>query len=145
MHKIKEMNEIPSHRVSPSRIATLTQNDIFVFGSNLSGVHSSGAAHLALQWGAVMGQGIGQHGRTYAIPTMFDSVEKIAPFVIDFIDHARQTPHLRFLVTEIGCGIAGFSPSEIAPLFHSSTDVDNVLLPQSFWEILQSSSLSSIS
>ena len=130
------MLEIPSHRITPSVVNQLSQNDIFVFGSNISGNHSAGAARTALRWGAVMGQGVGHHGCTYAIPTMFKSTRAIVPYVNDFVDYTRANPHLRFLVTEIGCGIAGFEPKDIAPLFENTIDEDNVLLPERFWDIL---------
>jgi len=124
-------------RITPDRIASLDENEIFVFGSNLRGMHAGGAARTALQWGAIMGQGVGLQGQTYAIPTMFGTTEKMKPYVDDFIEFARHHPEKRFLVTEIGCGIAGFTPDQIAPLFLSvrSHDIDNIYLPQRFWTI----------
>ena len=126
-----------SARTSPGRIEQLAENEIFVFGSNLAGMHGGGAARLArLRWGAVMGQGVGLQGRTYAIPTMQGSPETIKPYVDEFIAFAKAHPGLRFLVTEIGCGIAGFTPSQIAPLFAGAADVPNILLPARFWDVL---------
>ena len=126
-----------SARTSPGRIEQLAENEIFVFGSNLAGMHGGGAARLArIRWGAVMGQGVGLQGRTYAIPTMQGGPETIKPYVDEFIAFAKAHPELRFLVTEIGCGIAGFTPSQIAPLFAGAADVPNILLPARFWDVL---------
>lgn len=126
-----------SARTSAGRIEQLAENEIFVFGSNLAGMHGGGAARLArIKWGAVMGQGVGLQGRTYAIPTMQGGPETIKPYVDEFIAFAKAHPGLRFLVTEIGCGIAGFTPSQIAPLFAGAADVPNILLPARFWDVL---------
>ncbi|WP_273373156.1 hypothetical protein [Alistipes megaguti] len=124
-------------RITPDFITSLRPDEIFVFGSNLAGMHAGGAARLALQWfGAVWGQGVGLQGQSYAIPTMQGGVETIRPYVDEFIAFARQHPQLKFLVTEIGCGIAGFSPEEIAPLFAAARDVENISLPRRFWMLL---------
>ncbi len=126
---------------TPDRIAELKDNEIFVFGSNLAGAHGGGAAWLAYQrFGAVWGQGVGLQGRSYGIPTMHGGVEAIKPYVDEFIDFALRHPELRFLVTRIGCGIAGFVPAEIAPLFADAIDLDNVILPEDFVRILNSTS-----
>lgn len=126
-----------SARTSAGRIEQLAENEIFVFGSNLAGMHGGGAARLArIRWGAVMGQCVGLQGRTYAIPTMQGGPETIKPYVDEFIAFAKAHPGLRFLVTEIGCGIAGFTPSQIAPLFAGAADVPNILLPARFWDVL---------
>ena len=118
---------------TPDRITELKENEIFVFGSNLAGAHGGGAAWLAYQrFGAIWGQGVGLHGKSYAIPTMQGGVETIKPYVDEFIGFARQHPELRFLVTRIGCGIAGFEPEEIAPLFADAIDMENVILPEDF-------------
>ena len=118
---------------TPDRITTLKDNEIFVFGSNLAGAHGGGAAWLAYQrFGAIWGQGVGLQGKSYAIPTMQGGVETIKPYVDEFIGFARQHPELRFVVTRIGCGIAGFEPEEIAPLFADAIDMENVILPEDF-------------
>jgi hypothetical protein len=119
-------------RISP-RWITLAPNEIFVFGSNLAGHHAGGAAHLAMNWGAVWGKGVGLQGQTYAISTMFNSTTEIKPYVDDFLHFAKEHPELKFLVTEIGCGIAGFTIKEIAPLFKPaiSENIENVYLPES--------------
>lgn len=118
---------------TPERISGLGENEIFVFGSNLAGAHGGGAARVAMNiFGAVWGQGVGLQGRSYAIPTMQGGVETIAPYVDGFIAFARANRQLTFLVTRIGCGIAGFRDEEIAPLFRSALDDENIILPESF-------------
>ena len=120
-------------RYTPEQITHLEHNEIFVFGSNLAGMHMGGAAHVAFKkFGARMGQGVGLQGSSYAIPTMQGGVDTIAPYVDEFISFAQENKHLLFLVTRIGCGIAGFSDEEIAPLFARAYTLDNVILPQSF-------------
>lgn len=125
-------------RITPNHITELKPNEIFVFGSNLQGYHGGGAARLAMnQWGAVWGQGTGLQGQTYAIPTMQGGIGTIRPYIDQFIKFAQNDPERTFLVTEIGCGIAGFCPADIAPLFKNAINIPNIWLPQRFWEILQ--------
>lgn len=120
-------------KYTPENITSLGEDEMFVFGSNLEGNHAGGAARTALEhFGAVMGQGVGPQGQSYAIPTMFESVEEIKPYVDQFIDLAREWDQTTFYVTRIGCGIAGFKDSEIAPLFADALDLYNVRLPESF-------------
>jgi hypothetical protein len=117
-------------RTTPNHIDKLQPGEIFVFGSNLRGMHAGGAARAAYhKFGDVMGQGVGLQGQSYAIPTMQGGVETIKPYVDEFIDFARQHPELTFLVTRIGCGIAGFRDEEIAPLFAEAHQLSNVVLP----------------
>lgn len=126
-----------NRRYTPDRISELKENEIFVFGSNLEGSHDGGAAKLAYnRFGAVWGLGTGIQGRSYAIPTMQGGVETIRPFVDAFIQFAKQNTTLTFLVTRIGCGIAGFRDEEIAPLFEDALDLENVILPKEFVENL---------
>ncbi len=123
---------------TPERIMSLAANEIFVFGSNLAGAHGSGAARIArMYFGAVYGQGVGLQGQSYAIPTMQGGVETIRPYVNEFVAFAKQLPEYKFLVTKIGCGIAGFTEKEIAPLFAQSLDVENIILPKSFVAIIE--------
>ena len=126
---------------SPEYINQLQPNQVFVFGSNLSGIHGKGAAKTARRWGAVWGMGSGRMGQTYGIPTKGVSVRQTLPvdrikdFVDHFLEHARSEPQTQFLVTEIGCGLAGYKPRDIAPLFAGAPD--NVLLPARFIRHLQ--------
>lgn len=124
---------IYNRKYTPERISKLKDNEIFVFGSNLAGAHGGGAARLAYErFGAVWGNGVGLQGQSYAIPTMQGGVETIKPYVDEFIRFARERGELMFLVTRIGCGIAGFRDEEIAPLFRDAIDDENVILPKSF-------------
>ena len=124
-------------RIAPDTITSLEKNEIFVFGSNLDGMHAGGAARAAMEYfGAVMGQGVGLQGQSYAIPTMQGGVETIRPYVDEFIRFADSHPEYTFLVTRIGCGIAGFRDEEIAPLFVRAINLPNVHLPLSFWKEL---------
>lgn len=126
-------------RTTPENISSLGENKIFVFGSNLSGRHGKGAAKTALGWGAKWGQAKGLQGRTYGIPTKDASIrrtltiEEIKPFVDEFIEFAKTNENLIFLVTEIGCGLAGLKPKEVAPLFKEAVNVFNIHLPSRFW------------
>ena len=118
-------------RTTPEFITELQPNEIFVFGSNLKGMHGGGAAYIAYRkFGAIMGQGVGLQGQSYGIPTMQGGVETIRPYVDEFIEFAKEHPELTFLVTRIGCGIAGFTDNEISPLFEKAHEVDNIVLPK---------------
>lgn len=124
-------------RISSNWITELSPNEVFVFGSNLEGLHCNGAAKLAHQkFGAVWGVGVGMCGQSYAIPTMQGGVSTIKPYVDEFLMFALNHRHLTFLVTEIGCGIAGFTPRDIAPLFRMAVErnITNVYLPESFYK-----------
>ena len=118
-------------RTTPEFITELQPGEIFVFGSNLRGMHGGGAAYVAYRkFGAIMGQGVGLQGQSYAIPTMQGGVETIRPYVDEFIEFAKNHPELTFLVTRIGCGIAGFEDIEICPLFEKAHNVKNIVLPK---------------
>lgn len=135
---MKEDRKMYDRAFTPAMISRLEENQVFVFGSNLGGFHGGGAARAAMnRFGAVWGQGVGLQGQSYAIPTMQGGVETIKPYVDEFIDFARQHQGLQFLVTRIGCGIAGFSDEEIAPLFVAALDVENIILPEEFVKALQ--------
>lgn len=129
-------------RVTPDEITKLGETEIFVFGSNQNGRHGKGAAKTALGWGAKWGQAEGLQGRTYGIPTKDASVrrtlslDEIQPYIDRFIEFAKESPDLIFLVTEIGCGLAGYKPKDIAPLFEKAVDVENIYLPAKFWHKL---------
>ncbi len=127
---------LPS-RITPSAINVLEPNEIFVFGSNFEGRHLGGAARAAKEkFGAVWGIGEGLQGQSYAIPTM-EGIDNIRPAVERFASFALQHAELKFYVTAIGCGIAGYQPEEIAPLFLDAAYLGNVYLPISFWKILR--------
>lgn len=124
-------------RVTPERVYSLAPGEVFVFGSSLAGIHGGGASLTACKlFGAEPGNGDGPQGRSYAIPTILGGVDAIRPYVGRFIDYARRHGGETFLVTQIGCGVAGFYPGDIAPLFSAAVDVENVHLPRSFWESL---------
>ena len=137
MEKSNMMKEGSLGKYTPEMIRELADNEVFVFGSNLGGLHGGGAARAAMQrFGAVWGQGVGLQGQSYAIPTMQGGVETIKPYVDEFIEFARSKPELFFYVTRIGCGIAGFRDEEIAPLFAGALALENVALPKSFHDLL---------
>lgn len=122
---------------TPSMITSLSDNEIFVFGSNLAGRHIGGAARTAVnRFGAIMGQGVGLQGQCYAIPTMNLEIEAIKAYVNEFISFAKTRRDLRFLVTRIGCGIANFKEEDIAPLFAAAYNEPNIILPKRFCEII---------
>ena len=127
---------IDGRHVASDRIASLGENEIFVFGSNIQGSHGGGAAWYAYkQFGAEWGVGEGLTGRTYALPTM-EGPASLKKAVDNFIACAKQHPELTFLVTAVGCGIAGYRPNDVAPLFREATSLENVYLPEVFWKAL---------
>jgi len=120
----------------------LEENEIFVFGSNEAGIHGAGAAKQARQWGAEIGRGFGLYGQTFAIPTKDYNIQPLTLLTIgfyinSFIRLTKTTPHLKYLVTEVGCGLAGYNINDIAPLFRHAIDCENIFLPESFWIILK--------
>lgn len=125
-------------KITPNNITELKPCEVFVFGSNESGMHAGGAARAALAFGAKWGVPEGRQGNAYAIPTMGPNAMKplaldvIKKYVLNFIDYAKAHPDEMFYVTEIGCGIAGFSPLEMAPLFAGAIGMPNVALPKTF-------------
>ncbi len=134
---MRTYNGIERPDFTPERITELRADEVFVFGSNLAGMHGGGAAYIAFRkFGAVMGCGVGLRGQSYAIPTMQGGVETIKPYVDEFIQYAKDHPGMFFYVTRIGCGIAGFRDSEIAPLFADAAGVGNICLPKSFNEYI---------
>ena len=146
---------------SPRIITSLGINEIFVFGSNLEGRHLKGAAKQAMQWGAIYGKGVGLVGKTYAIPTrkfvkgrvptigtpyynqvyntslITLSLAEILVYVSAFIQFTTVRPKNIFLVTPIGVGNAGYTPTQMAPLFREAINYSNILLPESFTNIIK--------
>lgn len=118
---------------TPEFITELKPNEIFVFGSNIGGFHGGGAARIAnMKFGAEWGVGEGITGQCYALPTMEGGIDYIAGKVQNFLVCAKAHPELKFLVTKIACGIAGFRIEEIAPLFADAIRMENVILPREF-------------
>lgn len=130
-------------RVVDEIIKNLEPNEIFVFGSNESGLHGAGAAKMAYQkFGAEMGKGFGLVGQSYAIPTKDFRIEtlplkKIKMYIDFFLKDVIKNPDKIFLVTEVGCGLAGYDPKHIAPMFKEFLNIENVILPKSFIEVLE--------
>lgn len=124
-------------------ITSLKDNEIFVFGSNEAGRHGKGAAKFAREkFGARHGIGSGPTGRCYAIPTKDSTLRVLPPqlikiYVDAFTAYAKDHPDLTFLVTEIGCGLAGYNHQQIAPLFVEALYLNNVRLPKKFIEVLE--------
>lgn len=127
--------------ITPGIIRELQPNEVFVFGSNEAGRHGRGAAKTAKQWGARQSVPFGLSGQTFAIPTKDRNIKtlglsKIRTYVYKFVDFSEEREELKFLVTPIGCGLAGYKPYEIAPMFRDAMELDNVYLPKDFWDIL---------
>jgi hypothetical protein len=132
--------------ITPENITELQPNEVFVFGSNMAGKHGAGAAKLALKFGAVMGIGFGLHGQSFAIPTKDAKIKTLPLEVvaeqIQYFRRAIDVLHDRhFLITAIGCGLAGYTAKDIAPLFKDFVNLPNVSLPKSFWDVLQPSTI----
>ena len=124
-------------RITPTPIVELKMDEVFVFGSNIKGLHTGGAAKQALKWGAQMGVASGPMGDTYAIPTVnVTGLDAIEGYVSQFLKYVEGNDHITFYVTAIGCGSAGFTPEQIAPLFKDCEELSNVYLPESFWRVL---------
>lgn len=116
------------------RIERLAPDEVFVFGSNAQGAHGGGAARFAHErFGAVWGQAEGLQGQSYAIDTM-SGLDVFRAQAERFVAFAAEHPGLRFLVTEVGCGIAGYAPAEVAGFFAGAPG--NVVLPESFVRVL---------
>lgn len=124
-------------RITPDVITYLEPNEVFVFGSNIYGQHNGGAAGIAASnFGAVQGQAMGPQGRCFAIATHGTTLEAVKAQVDDFITYAQSHPDKVFLVSKIGCGNAGFTVEQIAPLFEAARNIQNICLPQEFWYVI---------
>ncbi len=123
-------------RITPGNITELKNFEVIVFGSNAHGYHLGGLAKVCVdKFGAIEGRSFGLQGQSFGINTM----SGLSSLIIDrdkFLKFAKQNTHLTFLLTEIGCGIAGYTPEEIAPLFIGAVKIKNIYLPESFWKIL---------
>lgn len=131
------------NKIASDKIIKLLENEVFVFGSNLGGFHSKGAALTAQKkFGAIYGTASGLQGKSYGIPTKDRklnklTVDQIAVHVNRFIKFAAANPQLTFLVTEVGCGLAGNKYKDIAPLFIGALPLQNVKLPKNFLNVIQ--------
>ena len=122
-------------RITPNHITSLAPNEVFVFGSNVRGMHTGGASAFAVKnFGAQMGQAEGMQGQSYAIPTVGVSEDELFEAIMRFTVFAAQHPELRFLVTPIGCGNGGWQYHVVAPMFRRAARLQNVCLPEVFWE-----------
>lgn len=129
--------DIAQKRYTPYAINSLKEGEIFVFGSNLQGIHGKGAALTARKFGAKIGVGEGLQGQTYALPTKRTPYEpltqlEVAMYIGDFIEFASNNPQLTFLVTKVGCGNAGFTEEQIKPMFADAHKYKNIILPENW-------------
>lgn len=123
-------------KVTSNNIQSLKSNEIIVFGSNGFGRHDGGLARVCVEkFGAIYGKANGIQGQCYAINTM-DGLQNMQDDIRDFIKYVLFSPHQEFLLTEIGCGIAGYKPEQIAPLFEDAFNLSNISFPESFIKIL---------
>lgn len=132
-------------KFTPEKITQLEDHQIFVFGSNEAARHGKGAALTALRFGASYSVPFGVSGNTFAIPTKSAKLKtlpllKIRKYVDEFFLYAKQHPEREFLVTKIGCGLAGLAVEKIAPMFAKASYTYNVILPWDFWDCLTSGS-----
>jgi hypothetical protein len=118
------------------------RDEIFVFGSNLAGIHGAGAALEAKRsFGAIQGNGIGYCNYSYAIPTKDHNIQTmslgtIKPYIDAFLVFARENPNTEFWLTRVGCGLAGYDDSDIAPMFCGASE--NCSFPDKWKKILES-------
>ena len=133
----KQSCDLKARRITPPIVDSLLPGEVFVFGTDVRGEHSYGAARFAFrELGAVKGRAEGPQGRCYAIPAEFPDPADIKPCADRFEAYAKSHPELTFLVIPIGCGAAGHTPEEIAPLFAGASGLGNVCLPKAFWDAL---------
>lgn len=117
------------------------KKEIFVFGSNEAGIHGAGAAyHAHRHYHAEWGVGVGRTGDTYAIPTKDYKIKTlplhvINEYVLEFLEYAEQHPELTFNITKIGCGLAGYVSTDIAPMFEDAPA--NCKLDSEWMEIIK--------
>lgn len=130
---IRKCEWMLANRCAPKIVSELKENEVFVFGSKPNGHHKSGAAKLAVErYGAVEGKGEGLFGQSYAIPVHKNKTHKMDEAVKTFIGFAKQNPSKRFVVLPVGCGTAGMEVRQVAEMFSSAINVDNIMLPEQF-------------
>ena len=129
-------------KYTPENIRHLEPNQVFVYGANEAYIHGAGAARLAMKWGAKYGAA-GLVGQTYGITTKDRQIyslplNKIQFHVNTFLAFAFTHPEYEFLVTKIGCGLANFSPKDIAPMFATvkTGAYNNIILPEEFYKYI---------
>ena len=133
---------VEENRIAPDVITTLNKNEIFVFGSNVMGAHTGGASKYAVDhFGAIMGQAEGFQGQSYAIPTVGNSFEELQVAVLRFTEFAAMHPQYKFMLTEVGCGNAGYQVAQIASLFMKAYSFGNVYVPKSFLRYVEKGNL----
>ena len=138
----RSLNSLASYnRVTPEDITELADNEVFVMGTNESGIHGAGAAKVALAFGAQLYVGFGPQGNAFGIPTKDWTINTLPLNVIEmyvsrFVEYTKLYPEMNFLVTKIGCGLAGYEVGDIAPLFKDTVELGNVHLPKEFWNYL---------
>ena len=129
-------------KVTEENITKLAENEVFVFGSNLAGIHGGGAALQAKNsFGAVLGVGEGLTGQCYALPTKDKNIEtlslnEIRKSIEVLLNVVKENKNKMFKITAIGCGLAGYEAKNIAPMFESFICLNNISLPQSFIDVI---------
>jgi len=129
-------------KITSENTQTLKSNEVFVFGSNLAGQHLGGAALLAKEkFGAELGVGEGMTGQCYALPTKDENIETLPIAEIHkAIEQLRETVENNkdkfFIITAVGCGLAGYEAKDIAPMFENFINFENISLPQSFVDVI---------
>jgi len=131
------------NRITPEKVTDLRPLDIFVYGANEAGILGAGAALTARRFVGRRSGVCGLSGRTFAIPTkprdlrLSLPLDDISKYVAMFVTYVSKRRDRCFLVTEIGCGLAGYHPSQIAPMFRGCVALPHVCLPQRFWTVLR--------
>ena len=135
-----DINPFYEDRMTPVKVESLAEDEIFVFGSNDKGLHRGGAAKTAIvKFGAQMGVPFGPQGQSFAIPTVGST---IGPHEIELgfhrlVEYAQVHPEMTFLVTALGCGSAGYEPEFISRYLEEGIPVKNIHYPLVFWQAFE--------
>ncbi len=136
LQMMSDMNDnyfVEEQRVAPDHIKHLTPDGVLVFGSDIKGTHNGGAARYAVEhFGAIVGQAEGLQGQSYAIPTAGCTFDELKEAVERFTDFVVMNPDKKFMLTAVGCGAAGYTVEQVAPLFREAYSFGNVYVPASF-------------